>query len=66
MITTPGTWRERVKIGTTAVIKPRADAIIAQAAENQKLNDVEMSLVDHKSKENVDDQPPPYSSQRVQ
>ena len=57
MITTPGTWRQVLKIGTTAVIKPRADAIIAEAAANPKVKDIEMSLVDHK-----DDQPPPYSS----
>ena len=51
-----------LKIGTTAVIKPRADAILAEAIANPKLSDVEMSLVQNKSKDNEEDQPPPYSS----
>ena len=62
MVTTPGTWREVLKIGTTAVIKPRADAIIAEARDNQKLSDVELSLVGHKSQDNVEERPPPYSA----
>jgi len=60
MVTTPGIWRQVLKIGTTAVIKPRADAMIAK--DNPKLNDVELSLVDHKSKDNEEEQPPPYSA----
>jgi solute carrier family 6 GABA transporter-like protein 1 len=52
MLTTPGTWREVLRIGTTAVIIPRTGASSAERDRHSK--DVEMSLID---------QPPPYSPQ---
>ena len=59
MVTTPGTWRQVLKVGTTAVIKPRAGAKTAK--ENSKPSDVEKTFVDHKSKYN-EEQPPPYNT----
>jgi len=55
LLTTPGTIMERLKLGITPVIQPRADAVIAM--EKQKLEqaqqtadlDVEMRLVDNNS-----------------
>jgi len=55
LLTTPGTLMERLKLGITPVIQPRADAVIAM--EKQKLEraqqtadlDVEMRLVDNNS-----------------
>jgi len=55
LLTTPGTLVERLKLGITPVIQPRADAVIA--IEKQKLEqaqktadlDVEMRLVDSNS-----------------
>ena len=52
MLTTPGNWRQVLRVGTTAVIKPRTGA--GSAGHKQNMRDVEMSLVD---------QPPPYSPQ---
>jgi len=62
LVTTPGTWRQRIRLGTTAVIKPRADALIAEAKDNPKLLDVEMSFLDQKPNENGAEKPPPYSA----
>lgn len=56
LLTTPGTFMERVRTGITPVIEPRADAVIAlekkrlEELEKQADQDVEMRLVD-----NVDD-----------
>ena len=52
LLTTPGTLAEKIKLGITPVIQPRADAVIAM--EKQKMEqaqqaenlDVEMRLVD--------------------
>ena len=52
LLTTPGTLKERLILGITPVIQPRADAVIAmeklKMLEAQKVaeNDLEMRLVE--------------------
>jgi len=59
--TTPGTWREVLVKGVTPVIKPRADAVIAetlrnQAKEQSELSEVVVSLINKDNvKEDEDD-----------
>jgi hypothetical protein len=48
-LTTPGTLKERLTIGITPVIQPRADAVIALEKKKCLMAqlDVEMRLVDN-------------------
>lgn len=47
MLTTPGTWREVLRKGVTPVIKPRADALLAESLKiAADLTDVEVNLIE--------------------